>query len=272
MQGTVDDVLSGTNKALLGVGAGIGAIALGAVAWLATRHDDDAGAPVHDHDGHDHTHDHVPGSTLPSPSPGPAPQPTGPLVDAPTYDPVNEGGPANLAVAWWPQDISLLQQGDDATLRFQSTIANLGGSDASIRPGDQLRYSISRTDTKGVFGEVVGRGSRPLDRGDLEPFPVSAGHGRGVDLDTLGRDLVTIDTLAPGIAAIVGSGHPVQAISIRDAREGLYVLRQQIVRADGSSDESSFDDVRLTEFFLDGHGGILHTSSRYAGDDQGPTS
>lgn len=236
MQGTVDDVLSGMQRALLGVGAGIGVIAVGGtIAWLASRDDE-------------RVSDALDGGPLPGP------------------EPTTANGPGNLAVAWWPQDIRLEQSGRDATLRFQSTVANTGGDPVAIRPGDRLEYTIRRQDTDGSVGEVVGRGSMPLDHVDVEPFPVTAGHGVGRDLSQLGRTLHPIGLLEPAHAAIVGAEHDVQAITINDARAGLYVLRQEIVRPDGTRDPMAFDDTRLTEFLLDGSGGILHTSSRYAND------
>jgi hypothetical protein len=236
----VDGVLSGTQRALLGVGAlAVG----GTIAWLATR-------------GHDHA-DHEP--AVPNSS---RDLDGGPLPDP---EPLSADGPADLAVAWWPQDIHFEQDGADATLRFQSTVANLGGEIAPIHDGDRLEYEVYRQDSKGVAGEVVGRGSMPLDRADVEPFPLQhVGHGVGGSLAEVGRTLQPITMLEPQHAAIVGSEHDVQSIAIKDATAGIYVLRQQIVRADGSTDPIHFDDTRLTEFILDGAGGILHTSSRYA--------
>jgi hypothetical protein len=222
------------------VGAGIGAVAIGgAAAWLATRNDDDA------------------------PKPERQPLDGGPL---PSPEPATAHGPGNLAVAWWPQDIHFEQTGTDATLSFQSTVANTGGRTVELHPGDRVEYRVRRQHTTGVAGVVVGRGSAPLGRADVEPFPLEhEGHGVGGALSDLGKVLTSIDALQPAEAAIVGAGQPSQQIAIRDARKGLYVLRQEIVRADGSRDPQTFDDTRLTEFMLDGHGGILHTSSRYAG-------
>lgn len=230
-------MLSGTNRVLVGVGAGIAAVAIGGVAaWRATRADADR--PKVELDG---------------------PQP-------PSPEPATANGPGNLAVAWWPQDIRFEQQGADATLGFQSTVANTGGLPVALHPGDRVEYTIRRQDATGVAGEVVGRGSAPLTRADVEPFPVQHdGNGVGGSLSNLGRVLSPISSLAPAEAAIVGAGQPTQVISITDARAGRYVLRQQIVRADGSRDPLTFDDIRLTEFMLDGRGGILQTSSRYAG-------
>jgi len=239
-------VLSGPQRALLGVGVlAIG----GTVAWLATR---DRSHAARDRAPGDHD---TPTSSRDL-NGGPVP---GPL-------PTTAHGDGDLAVAWWPQDIRFEQQGDDATLRFQSTVANLGGKAVEIRPGDHLRYEVYRQDTDGAKREVVGRGSMPLGHADVEPFPLQhVGHGAGGSLADVGSDLQPITMLEPQHAAIVGSDHAVQAITIDDAKAGLYVLSQQIVRADGSTDTSSFDDIRLTEFILDGSGGIIHTSSRYAG-------
>ena len=178
--------------------------------------------------------------------------------------PVDAHGPGNLAVAWWPQDISLEQQGGDATLRFQSTIVNLGGEPVALEPGDRVEYTVARSDSKGRLGEVVGRGSAQLARADVEPFPVSVGVDIGRPISDLGVELEPITALEPQTAAIVGAGHASQAITIRDARAGTYTLRQQVVRADGSTDPSPTDDARLTEFRLDGAGAILHLGSRYA--------
>jgi hypothetical protein len=211
----------------------------GVGAWLATR-------------DHDHVQSH--GNDLDG---GPLPDP----------EPTTSKGPGDLAVAWWPQDIHFEQDGADASIRFQSTVANMGGEPVDLHPGDRLEYTIRRQDTKGVEGEVVGRGSMPLTRADVHAFPLQhEGHGVGGSLSDVGAVLSPISMLEPAHAAIVGADQPSQSISIKDAREGLYVLRQEIVRADGSHDQTPFDDTRLTEFMLDGHGGILHTSSRYAID------
>ena len=241
----------GTNRLVLGVGLGVAA-AGGVAAWLLTRHDRS-------------THDH--GSTT-----SPAPAQGGGHADAREAPntagsgiPLDAQGPGNLAVAWWPQDISVAQQGDDATLRFQSTIVNLGGEAVAVRPGDHVEYTVRRSDTKGSVGEVVGQGSAPLDRADVEAFPVKVGVDIGIPISDLGRTLETITSLAPQTAAIVGAGHASQAITIRDASAGHYTLSQHVVRADGSADVSSFDDTRLTEFRLDGTGTILHLGSRYSG-------
>jgi hypothetical protein len=178
--------------------------------------------------------------------------------------PANADGPGNLAVAWWPQDISLAQQGDDATLRFQSTIVNLGGEAVAVQPGDRVEYSVMRSDTKGNLGEVVAQGSAPLGKADVRPFPVNVGVDVGIPISALGVDLANITSLAPQSAAIVGAQHASQAITIHDATAGHYTLRQQVVHADGSSDVSPGDDARLTEFRLDGTGNILHLGSRYS--------
>jgi hypothetical protein len=259
----------GTKNALLvgaGVVAGAGGMLLAHHLGLV-RHDhlhgEDGDGAARDHGSHDHAdHDHA-ASPLP-------PQGGGHVdaKDAPNGAgsgiPADASGPGNLAVAWWPQDISLAQHGDDATLRFQSTIVNLGGAPVDVRPGDRVEYTVMRSDTKGQLGEVVGRGSAPLGRGAVEPFPVSVGVDIGRPISDLGRVLRDIDSLAPQTAAIVGAGHASQAITIADARAGHYTLRQQVVRADGSTDASTFDDARLTEFRLDGTGSILHLGSRYA--------
>lgn len=179
--------------------------------------------------------------------------------------PAGADGPGNLAVGWWPQDISLTQHGADATLRFQSTIVNLGGEAVDVRPGDHVEYSMFRVDEIGGPGVPVGSSSAPLGRGAVEPFPVRVGVDIGRPISELGANLETITSLAPQTAAIVGARHASQAITIRDARAGHYELRQQVIRADGSSDVSAFDDVRITEFELDGAGEIIHLGSRYAG-------
>ena len=257
----------GNQRALLaGLGVGIGIAAVGgAVAWML-GHDD--GRSTHDHDTHDHdAHDHGPIPLLP-------PQGGGYVeaIDAPNTAgsaiPADADGPANLAVAWWPQDIRYAQEGSSAELRFQSTIVNLGGEDAAVADGDRVEYTLSRLDDDGRPGDVVARSSAPLDRGELQPFPVQhAGVETGHGLDELGVHLSDIDALAPQTAAIVGAGHPSQLLRIDDVRAGTYLLRQQLVRADGSTDSNRFDDARVTELQLDGTGGILHTTSRYDGDD-----
>ncbi|MCW2921221.1 MAG: hypothetical protein JWL76_1095 [Thermoleophilia bacterium] len=262
------NVQVGTKQIALGLGLGVAA-AGGVAAWLLARDGDDAGAAPHDHATHDHgTGDHgADASTLPLPAPAQG----GGYVDAKDAPngagsgiPANADGPGNLAVAWWPQDISLTQQGDDATLRFQSTIVNLGGEAVPVAPGDRVEYTVSRSDTKGGIGEVVGHGSAPLDRADVKTFPVEVGVDIGIPISDLGARLQTISSLAPQTAAIVGAGHASQAITIHDAKAGHYTLSQHVVRADGSSDVSAFDDERLTEFRLDGTGNILHLGSRYA--------
>ena len=252
--------MTGTNRLVLGLGLGVAA-AGGVAAWLLARESDGARTPAHGYSSHDH------------PAPQPALLQGGGYVDAGDAPntagsgiPLGAEGPGNLAVAWWPQDISLTQQGGDATLRFQSTIVNLGGEAVALQPGDRVDYAVMRSDTKGRLGEVVGRGSAPLDRADVQPFPVKVGVDIGIPIDSLGRELATISSLAPQTAAIVGAGHASQAITIRDAAAGHYTLRQQVVRADGTAgDASTFDDSRLTEFSLDGAGSILHRGSRYAG-------
>ncbi len=247
----------GTNQIVLGLGLGVVA-AGGVAAWLLHRDVDDAPA-AHDHATHDHA------TTQAAPPQG------GGYVDAKDAPnsagsgiPVDAQGPGNLAVAWWPQDISLTQQGDDATLRFQSTVVNLGGEAVAVAPGDRVEYTVLRSDTKGGLGEVVGRGSAPLGKADVESFPVKVGVDVGIPISALGRDLTTITSLGSQEAAIVGAGHDSQAITIRDAKAGHYTLRQQVVHADGSADVSPSDDTRLTEFRLDGTGSILHLGSRYA--------
>lgn len=256
----------GTKQIALGLGLGVAA-AGGVAAWLLARDGDGASAAPHDHSTHDHaTHEHGAGpSTLPAPPQG------GGYVDAKDAPnsagsgiPANADGPGNLAVAWWPQDISLAQQGADATLRFQSTIVNLGGEAIAVQPGDRVEYTVTRSDTKGNLGEVVGSGSAALGKADVESFPVNVGVDVGIPISSLGVDLVDIDSLAPQTAAIVGARHDSQAITIRDAKAGHYTLRQQVVHADGSRDVSPSDDARLTEFRLDGTGNILHLGSRYA--------
>lgn len=226
MQGTVDGVLSGTNRALLGLGAGAVAVSIAAVAAARAARDEPPARP-------EQRADRAPSSR------------------------------GNLAVASWPHDLALEQDGVDATLRFQTTIANLGSEPVGLEPGDHVRYTVRRQDATGTPGAVVGHGRLELGRGDLEPFPVPAGHGIGRPLESLGRELQPLAALAPATAALVGAGHPQQAIRIRDARAGRYQLRQEIVRA--GLDASSFDDARVTELFLDGRGGILNTSSRYDG-------
>lgn len=223
----------------------MGVLAIGGtIAWLATRDRAAQGRLVVSPDSSRDLNG--------GPAPDPAPQ--------------TASGDGDLAVAWWPQDIRFEQHGNDAILRFQSTVANLGGKPVAIQAGDRLEYTIHRQDIDGTRGELVGRGSMPLDRADVEPFPLQkTGAGVGGSLADVGRELQPIAMLEPQHAAIVGSDHATQAITISDAKAGLYVLRQQIVRADGSTDTLRFDDARLTEFLLDGNGGILHTSSRYAG-------
>ncbi|MCW2925740.1 MAG: hypothetical protein JWM98_3144, partial [Thermoleophilia bacterium] len=215
----------------------------------------------------------------PMPSPGPAPTPPQPTAapgsgyadaaDAPNSagsgQPGTATGPADLAVGWWPQDISLHADAAGATLRFQSTIVNLGGAAAPVHAGDRVEYTVQRTDRIGTLGEVVARGSAPLGRGDVQPFPVDVGEEVGHDINSFGTHLADITSLAPQHAAIVGAGQATQALHIADAAKGMYVLRQTIVHADGSHDAVPTDDERATEFILDGAGGILHTSSRYSG-------
>jgi hypothetical protein len=179
--------------------------------------------------------------------------------------PGEASGPGDLAVAWWPQDLSLEQHGTDATLRFQSTIANLGGTSVAIRPGDRLDYTVRRDDRDGTFGAIVGRGSVPLTRADVEPFPVSEGAEIGHSIQSFGTRLAPITSLEPQTAANIGAQHAGQAIQLHDVTKGTYTLSQQIVHADGSADPREFNDVRLTELFLDGTGGMVHASSRYAG-------
>lgn len=232
----------GMNRALVGAG---GLLAAGGVlAWTLSR----GAAPAARSErevGHEDARD--------------APNSAGPAI------PSSASGPGNLAVAWWPQDVSIAHGGGDATLRFQSTIANLGGEAVDIHPNDRVEYTVTREARGGAPSEVVGRSSARLDRADIEPFPVPVGAEVGRVISSFGVELEPIDSLGPRTAAIVGAGHASQAIELRDATKGLYVLRQQIVRADGARDRSPGDDVRLTEFLLDGRGGILHTSSRYAG-------
>lgn len=187
----------------------------------------------------------------------------------PSGVPATADGPANLAVAWWPQDVSLTPRGDDgrdATLRFQSTIANLGGEPAAVAPGDRVEYVVTRSDLKGSLGEVVGHGFAPLRRGELQPFPVDVGAAIGRPASSFGRQLADLREIPPRTATIVGAGHPSQAIVIRDARAGHYTLRQELVRDDHRTDAARADDIRLTEFRLDGRGGILHLGSRYAAE------
>jgi hypothetical protein len=215
----------------VGVGAAV-AVAGGVAAWSLTRHQD---AQPYD-SGRVHS-------------------------DAPA----EATGPGDLAVAWWPQDLSLEQHGTDATLRFQSTIANLGGTPVAIRPGDRLEYTVSHEDDYANLGEVVGRGSVPLTRADVQDFPVSEGADIGHSIQTFGTKLTPISGLEPQTAAIIGAQHAGQAIELHGVTKGTYALRQQIVHADGSTDASTNDDARLTSLFLDGKGGMLHASSRYAG-------
>jgi hypothetical protein len=236
----VDDVLVGTNRALVGLGIGVVA-AGGAIAWAASRRHDAAASERSYVDAKD------------------APNTAG------SPEPASADGPGNLAVAWWPQDITLTQHGDSATLRFQSTISNLGGQPVAIRPGDRLEYTLQRQDELGNLGAIVARGSAPLDRADIEPFPVSEGVEIGHSIQTYGVTLAPVTSMAPQTAAIIGAQHPSQSLAIDGATKGLYALRQQIVHADGTTDLEPFDDVRLTEFYLDGAGGILHADSRYAG-------
>lgn len=179
--------------------------------------------------------------------------------------PAGADGPGNLAVAWWPQDISLDQRGADATLRFQSTVANLGGEPVDLRAGDRVEYTLYRTGTPDGPGVPVGRSVAPLELGAVESFPVRIGVDIGRPISDVGVTLEKIAALAPQTAAVVGAGHASQAITIRDARAGHYELHQEIVRADGATDHSSFDDVRITEFELDGAGGYIHLGSQYAG-------
>ena len=233
----------GTNRALIGLGIGIGAAGIGgAIAYALSKHGGDDHGVVDAKPGYD----------------------PGPVQDA---KPAETKGPGDLAVAWWPQDLQLEQHGTDATLRFQSTIANLGGTPIDVRPGDRVEYTVQRTTDDGARtpGEVVGRGSAPLDRADVQPFPVPEGEEVGHAIQTFGVDLKQIDSLQPLTAAIVGAQQPSQAIEIKDAAAGTYLLTQRIVHADGSSDASSYNDARMTELILDGDGGMLHASSRYGG-------
>ncbi|MCW2926598.1 MAG: hypothetical protein JWM86_566 [Thermoleophilia bacterium] len=231
-------MLIGTNRAVLGAGAGL-LVAGGLTAWAIARGRTDRETSF------EHAAD--------------APNRAGSAV------PKSAAGAGNLAVAWWPQDISLTQRDHAATLRFQSTIANVGGEPVEIRPGDRVEYTVAHQGRDGSLGEIVARGSAPLDRADVQPFPVPVGVEIGRSIETFGVDLANVHRLEGRSAAIVGAGHASQALEMRDATAGLYVLRQQIVRADGARDGSPADDARLTEFLLDGTGGILHTSSRYAG-------
>jgi hypothetical protein len=233
----VCNVLTGTNRALIGLGIGIGAAGIGgAIAHALSKRDDAARAR--------------------------AAYDPGPVHSA---KPGEADGPADLAVAWWPQDLQIEQDGTDATLRFQSTVANLGGEAIDVRAGDRVEYTVQRTDANRTPGTVVGRGSAPLDRADVQPFPVPEGEEIGHAIQTFGVDLKQIDSLAPQTAAIVGAQQATQAIHITDASAGTYVLTQRIVHGDGTTEASSFNDARLTELILDGEGGMLHASSRYGG-------
>jgi hypothetical protein len=234
-------------------GMGVGAIVVGgaAAAWMLGR---DA---EHDHSSHDHG-DHA-GTDTGAP-------PTGTKVP-PTANPDDVVGPANLAVAWWPQDISVERHGADATLRFQSTIVNLGGEAAPIRSGDRVEYSVHRLAPDGTAGELVASNAAELGRADVQPFPVPVGVEVGRGIDTFGRVLRSIDELAPQTAAIVGAGQASQQLEIHDATAGTYLLRQQVVRADGSGDVTPLDDARVTEIRLGAGDTFLHTTSRYDGED-----
>jgi hypothetical protein len=249
----------GTNRALLGLGIGAGVAAAGITAWALGRGsgDDHAAAP-HDHSTHSHDEGYVKAPVPDDYDPG--------RVRSPL--PTESRGPGDLAVAWWPQDLSLAQHGDDATLRFQSTIANIGGEAMAIRPGDRLEYTVTRQGVDGAADEVVGHGSAPLTAADLEAFPVAEGTEIGHSIQTYGNELEPVSSLGPQTAAIIGAKHASQAIELRGAREGHYLLRQEIVRADRSVDASEHDDVRINDLVLDGHGGMLHASSRYAGGER----
>lgn len=188
-------------------------------------------------------------------------------INAPSPVPETVKGPADLAVAWWPQDIKVgTNSAGHETLRFQTSVANLGGQTAPLQTGDRIEYTVTRLGAGGVADAVVGHSSMPLTRADVQPFPTDFGEEVGHEATSFGRTLATIDALAPETAAILGSNHAGQIIDIGTAVKGEYLLRQQIVRADGSPDAQPFDDVRETHIFLDGAGGFLHASSAYAGD------
>jgi hypothetical protein len=258
------------NRALwagAGVVAGAGGMLLAHhLGWIRHDHLDHEGdaAPA---SGHDHaSHDHAAIDPLPPQGGGYAN-----AVDAPNTAgsgvPADATGPANLAVAWWPQDISFEQHGAAGTLRFQSTVANLGGEATQIAPGDHVEYTLQRLGDDGAPGPVVARSSAPLWYADVRPFPAeNAGAETSGGLETLGRELHLYGSLEPQHAAIVGAQHASQALRVDDVVAGTYVLRQQIVRAGDPVDASAFDDARVTEIQLDGNGNFLHTSSRYDGD------
>ncbi|MCB0877635.1 MAG: hypothetical protein KDC46_01455 [Thermoleophilia bacterium] len=261
----------GTNRALMfGAGALVGAggmLLAHQLGWLGHHHAEesttgDAAAAPHDHS----THDHAAIELLP-------PQGNGfeHAVDAPNTAgsgvPEDAKGPANLAVAWWPQDISFDQHGSAGTLRFQSTVANIGGEATTIAPGDRVDYTLQRLQEDGTAGPVVARSSVPLGHADVQPFPAEyAGQETSGGLSSLGATLHDFSTLAPQTAAIVGAGHASQQLHIGDVKAGVYLLRQQIVRDGSPVDATRFDDARITEIKLDGKGGFLHMASRYDGD------
>ncbi len=224
-------------------------------------------APPHDHGPDAHAQGRSRPTVLPSKPfvipPGSsarnAPNTAGSIIDP------GSSGPANLAVAWWPQDISFIRTGTEAELRFQTTVANMGGAPTELKPGDRVEYVVERSNARGARGEVVGRGSAPLTEAEETAYPPPLGEEIGRPISSAGERLAPVAKLDPERAVIIGSKHDSQLVRLSDVREGFYALRQSIVRADGSTDANTFDDVRVTEFHLDSRGVWLHTGSRYDG-------
>lgn len=253
---------------ILGAAAAGSAVALPIVAsstsgrdeQLRAGHSHPVGTPEHAHGSHGELVALEPAEVVEaSPSDHPATNWSGPQNPKARHAP-------DAAVAWWPQDLTLTRDaGGRAELRFQSTIANLGGAPLPIGPGDRLEYTVSKQDDLGRTGEVVARGAASLQRLDVQPFPPDFGTQVDHHASGFGQALQGVTELAPITAGIVGSSHPSQRLDLGAAEPGSYVLRQAIVRADGSTDPEPYDDVRDTELIVRDDGTLLHASSRYAG-------